>query len=320
MRLHSSASPFLNKEPWVVEEPYHSAMKKFMRLRHRLVPYLYTENYRAYSEGKPLVRPMYYDNPDNEGAYNVPGEYGFGDSLIVGAITRKADEKLRLSSVNMLIPEGRYVDILNGRVYQGGRIRKLHRDITKIPVLMKAGTILPLAPESSKNGTDIPVELELLVAAGAEGNYTLYEDDGNTTNYKDGSFVKTAFECSYDEKNCSMTVTVQPSKGDLSLIPKTRDYTITLLGTGEPRTIEAFGVKADSGITVTIENVLLSGNDHQKEVFDILERAYIEINKKDMIFNAVSSMSPVEFLDWLKTADVADILKDALMEVFEDSL
>ncbi|MBR1641016.1 MAG: DUF5110 domain-containing protein [Butyrivibrio sp.] len=320
MRLHSSASPFLNKEPWVIDEPYHSAMKKFMRLRHRLVPYLYTENYRAYSEGKPLIRPMYYDFSDNEESYNVPNEYGFGDALFVGAITKPLDDRLKLSFVNMIIPHGRYVDLLSGRVYNGGKKRKLYRDISRIPVLMAAGTILPLAPDSGENGCDCPDKLELIVAAGADGSYTLYEDDGCSTEYKNGRFATTAFECRFDGADGTIDIVIKPSEGDLSLIPAKRDYDITLLGAGDRRTLTVKGVKTSEGITVSFDNVSLTGNDHVKEVYGILERAEIEIVTKDKIYNAVSTMDADAFLKWLQQGDFSENLKDAITEVFEDIL
>ena len=318
MRLHSSASPFLNKEPWAIDEPYHGVMKKFMRLRHRLVPYLYTENYRAYKEGKPLVRPMYYDFSDNEESYNVPGEYGFGDALFVGAITRPLDDKLKLSFVNMIIPHGRYVDIFSGRVYSGGKKRKLYRDISAIPVLLPAGGILPLAPDSGENGCECSDKLELYVAAGADGHYTLYEDDGCSTDYKDGKFVTTTFECTFDAADGTVDVVIKPSQGDLSLIPAKRDYDITLIGAGPKRTLTVKGVKASEGITVSFDNVVLTGNDHVKEVFGILERAQIEIVTKDKIYNAVRTMDADAFLSWLHAEDFSEILKDAITEVFED--
>ncbi len=320
MRLHSSASPFLNKEPWVIDEPYHSVMKNFMRLRHRLVPYLYTENYRACAEGKPLIRPMYYDFSENEESYNVPCEYGFGDALFVGAITTPLDDKLKLSFVNAIIPQGRYVDLLSGRVYRGGKKRKLYRDISGIPVLVPAGGILPLAPDSAENGCDCPDKLEIIVAAGAGGSYTLYEDDGCSMDYTDGKYVTTTFECRYDEKAQTIDVAIKASEGDLSLIPGKRDYDITLIGAGERRTLSVKGVKSSEGTAVTFYNVVLSGNDHVKEVFDILERAEIEIVTKDKIYNAVSTKNTQEFLSWLRSADISENLKDAITEVFEDIL
>ncbi len=330
-RLHSSASPFLNKEPWVIEEPYHAVMQKFMRLRHRMIPYLYTENRRAYVEDKPLIRPMYYLCPDEEEAYSVPGEYGFGDKLIVGSVTEPLDEKLLLASVNMLIPEGRYVDILNGRVYSGGKKRKLYRDITEIPVLLPAGGILALASEKDTVASKNPEKIELVVAAGADGSYTLYEDDGVSMNYEKGMYAETDFECRYDEKSGSFSIKISPARGELSLIPDVRDYCIRIMGVERPAdpdsvydplkkmlTLCLENVKADEGAGLELKDVVLSGNDHHREVFNILERAYIDIISKDRIYNKLLSSDDEGFLKWLSGSDVSETLKDAISEVFED--
>ena len=220
----------------------------------------------------------------------------------------------------MIIPHGRYVDLLSGRVYNGGKKRKLYRDISQIPVLMPEGTILPLAPDSSENGCECPNKLDLYVAAGADGSYTLYEDDGCSTDYKNGKYVTTTFECRFDAGEGTIDVVIKPSEGDLSLIPAKRDYDITLLGAGERRTLTVKGVKAAEGITVSIDNVALTGNDHVKEVYGILERAQIEIVTKDKIYNAVRNMPPDQFLTWLRSEDFSENLKDAITEVFEDIL
>jgi alpha-glucosidase (family GH31 glycosyl hydrolase) len=331
MRLHSSCSPFLNKEPWVIEEPYHSAMQKFMRLRHQMVPYLYTENRRANVDDKPLIRPMYYLCPDEEDAYNVPGEYGFGESLVVGSITEPMDDKLRLAPVNMLIPEGRYVDVLNGRVYKGGKRRKLYRDISEIPVLLPAGGILPLASGKDTDAAANPKTIELVIAAGADGSYTLYEDDGSSMDFEKGSFAETSFTCSFDKENGDMNIKISPAEGELSLIPSTRDYVIKIMGIERPAdpdsvydplkkmlTLYLETVKADEGAGLELRGIKLAGNDHQKEVFNILERAYIGIRLKDIIYDALTSKDDWEFLRWLKGADASETLKDAIFEIYED--
>ena len=335
MRLHSTNSPFFNKEPWVIEEPYHSVMKKYMRLRHRLIPYLYTEGYRTYTEGKPLVRPMYYDNPDNEEAYNVGTEFGFGDQLIVGAITKPCYSDIRMAYSHMFIPKGRYVDIDNGRVYSGNKRRKLYRDINEIPVLMKAGGILPLSMEDRTNGTDNPEKLELIIAAGADGSYTMYEDDGKSMEYQKGAFCKTPIECIYDEKSGDVTVMIKPSEGDLTLIPNVRDIKITVMGVRVKDSSKAgkdvicvssrkalsfwlCGIDPQKGANAVISGIEMAENDHIKEVFNILERAWIENRVKDLVYNAVTSLTDEQFLKWLKGADISETLKDAITEVFED--
>ncbi len=320
MRLHSTSSAFFNKEPWTIEEPYHTVMQEFLRLRHRLVPYLYTENYRAYKEDKPLVRPMYYDNPDNADAYSVGSEYGYGEELLVGAITEPVDEGLKLGSVNMLIPEGRYADILTGRVYKGGKRRKLYRDINAIPVLMKEGGILPLAMDDRSNTTANPSEMEIVVVAGAGGKYELYEDDGVSMDFLGGKYATTLFEVSYSGDGLKFTV--NPVAGDLSLVPEKRDYTVKVLGAvsseGEEIVIELKDVDASKGSFAEVTGIKLVGNDHKAEVFKLLDRAWISNMVKDMVFDALGRMNDADFLTWLSGADVSETLKDAIEEIFED--
>ncbi len=320
MRLHSTSSPFFNKEPWTVEEPYHTVMQEFLRLRHRLVPYLYTENYRAYKEDKPLVRPMYYDNPDNADAYSVENEYGFGEQLIVGAITDPVDADLRLGYVNMLIPGGRYADIFTGMVYNGGKRRKLYRDINTIPVLLREGGILPLAGDDRSNTTANPTEMEIIVVAGADGRYELYEDDGSSMEYLDGRFATTCLEV--QSSGDDLKFIVSPAKGDLSLIPAIRNIKVHVLGAvsqkGEKIVMELRDVDVSKGSFAEVKNIRLCGNDHREEVFKLLDRAWISNNVKDMVYGAVSAMDDADFLAWLSGADVSEALKDAIEEIFED--
>ncbi len=304
MRLHSSSSAFVNKEPWVLGEPYHSIIAEFMRLRHRLIPYLYTENYRAYKEDRPLIRPMYYLLPDDERAYNVPCEYGFGENLIVGAITSPEDLELKQAAVNMVIPEGRWMDILNGRIYNGGRKRKLYRKLTEIPVLLKAGGILPLSMEDTQNGTANPSALRLCVGSGADGSYTLYEDDGITMEYRDGKFVETRFDVSYkksDSKDAAMDnsdeirISIQPAEGDLELIPEKRDYEIRIYGV----------MKTDKEISVKVQGTNTSDTEQAEN--NTVETCYDE--KRCILSIKVSDVV---------TREGCEVITDGIIEAEND--
>ncbi len=90
-RLHSTDNPFNGKEPWKYNKITQSVMEEFLRLRHKLVPYLYTMNRYASRDGQPLVRPMYWLEPEREETYHVPNEYYFGTELIAAPITDPAD-------------------------------------------------------------------------------------------------------------------------------------------------------------------------------------------------------------------------------------
>ncbi len=359
MRLHSSNSPFLNKEPWVIEEPYHSIICDYMRLRHRLLPYLYTESYRAYDEDKPLIRPMYYELPEDERAYNVHTEYGFGEELIVGSITRPMDKELQMSDVTMVLPEGRWFDIFSGRIYSGGQMRKLYRKLTNIPVLLREGGIVPMSLEDKKNGVENPKNLRLCIGTGKNGSYTMYEDDGISMEYKDGKYVKTKFSVTYinsDSENsifekgsdASLHVTIAGADGDKSLIPGIRNYEVCIYGVkktydfkalckssdGNERIIDRENISYDDdmhiltlkldevitaeGTEIDISGIVFAENDHKKQVFDIVEFAWIGIVTKDVINNALQSMNDDEFLKWVTESDISEKLKDAIREVYSD--
>ena len=90
-RLHSTDNPFNGKEPWKYNKITQSVMEEFLRLRHKMVPYLYTMNRYASRDGQPLVRPMYWLEPEREETYDVPNEYYFGTELIAAPITDPAD-------------------------------------------------------------------------------------------------------------------------------------------------------------------------------------------------------------------------------------
>ena len=106
MRLHSSSNPFNSKEPWRFNDIAEKIMKKYLQLRHRLIPYLYTMNRLASRDGQPLIRPMYYLDPGCDEAYMVPNEYYFGHGAHCRSITEPADKKL-LAARNQSLAAGR---------------------------------------------------------------------------------------------------------------------------------------------------------------------------------------------------------------------
>lgn len=332
MRLHSSSSAFFNKEPWNVSQPYRKIMGDFMRLRHRLIPYLYTMNYLSYSQGQMLVEPVYYRVGDDPEAYNMSNEYFFGSSLLVGAITEKQDDVLKLARVNMLIPEGRWMDIFNGRVYNGRQKRNLYRKVSEIPVLIPAGGIVPLAAGDGHNGVDNPKSLQILIGAGADGKFTLYEDDGISTGYKNGEGVTTGFAVR-TLADGTIEVSIDSSKGDTSLIPDKRDYEIVLYGVDaddeacltseveyDPKMhtvrMKVSEVSTKEEVKLTFNGLILAQNNYRDAAFDILENAWCDIIVKEKAYDAAKlSSDSSEFYRWLNESDLDASLADALKEV-----
>ena len=95
-------------------------MDDALRLRHELLPYLYTMNWRAAAEGRPLVEPMYWQSPENVTAYGVEHEFRFGTELIVAPIVTPSDRNAQLAKTDVWLPQGTWFDFFTGRRYEAG--------------------------------------------------------------------------------------------------------------------------------------------------------------------------------------------------------
>ena len=189
LRLHSSNNIFTTREPWTYSPETKGVMEDYMRLRHRLIPYLYTMNARSATDDEPLVQPIYWDYPDVDAAYKFKNQFRFGSQLLVAPITRTRDTTSHLASVQVWLPPKRYVDVFSGVVYDGNRELSLHRPLTGYPVLAPEGGIVPLdAAYRPENGAPNPTSFELLLVVGADGFFELIEDDGTGTRVGDGDF------------------------------------------------------------------------------------------------------------------------------------
>lgn len=217
-RLHSSNSDFMGKEPWKKCYAVQMVAENFLRLRHKLIPYLYTANYRTYKHGEPICMPMYYRYNCNE-AYEAKNQYIFGGQLIVSPITRPADKRLNLSYSDVWLPEGRWTDIFNGRVYQGGRWVRMFRDIDSIPALAPEGAIIPMYRNDRTNDLSLDQPLEIHIYRG-NNTYELYEDDGESTDFEKGKFAITTIRIEDDGRNLRLTVTPQKEQ---NILPERRE-------------------------------------------------------------------------------------------------
>ncbi len=239
MRLHSTKSEFMSKEPWAYGAEAERIMTDWLRLRHRLVPYLYTAAERTHRLGECLVRPMYYAWPDESVAYRVPNQYLFGQSLMVCPITEPVSPELGLAGVDAWLPEGYWMDLFSGQVYTGNRMIRLWRELNAYPVLAPAGAILPLSddPRADRN----PESLTLRVFAGADHEYILFEDDGESRN---SPAVRTRIALDWKKK--ALTIRAE---GEMALLPENRVWHVECIGlTDVPVTVngERVGTEYDA--------------------------------------------------------------------------
>ncbi len=228
--------------------------------------------------------------------------------------------------------------MFNGRISEGRGLRKSYRDLSEMPVLLKAGGIVPMAvlgrrdlacgekndsADNCKSGcsrrinyTGNPAALRVLVGGGADGEYTLYEDDGISMNFEKGAYATTKFKVHYDAEAKTTTFTVNPAVGDLSLIPENRSYEIEFYGIkADSVTIRLPEVPTATGCTVTLTNVELLENDYKQLVFEILDKAWIKMTDKDMVYGKLQNLDRSSFAKWLNAADISENLNSAINEV-----
>ena len=221
-RLHSSNSDFMGKEPWKRSYSANKVANEFLRLRHKLIPYLYTANYRTHTEGEPICMPMYYKYSWFD-TYKAKNQYIFGGQLLVAPITAPADKRLNLASVRVWLPEGRWTDIFCGRVYKGGGWVTMYRDIDTIPVLAPSGAIIPMYENDRTNDLSLDQPLEIHIWRG-DGEYVLYEDDGLTKAYRRGEYARTRF--SVRDEGGTLLVTAQVESDEHGILPAGRKVTL----------------------------------------------------------------------------------------------
>ena len=305
MRLHSSNSAFTGKEPWNYNAVSENIMKRYLKLRHEMIPYLYTMNYHASHDGQPLIRPMYYLEPEQPEAYEVPNEYYFGTELVVCPITEPTDKAAGTACVKAWIPEGKWYDIFSGLKYDGGRMLELYRSLEDIPVLAKEGAIIPLTDLTEyTNSVENPKELAVKIVPGKKNAFILMEDTGDTCEDKEENWAQTKLEWINENE-----FIIHPANGNLDVVPKRRTWKMEFYGIADVDNLEVtVGGKAieteriydekrhicqvnipatevTEQITISFsKGYLLRENNKPAEIFALLYQAKIEYEVKEKIY------------------------------------
>lgn len=342
MRIHSSDNPFFVKEPWKFNPFIGGIMKCFFRLRHQLVPYLYTMGYRFTKLGEPLIQPMYYRNPEEEEAYFVPNEYYFGTELIACPITKPMDKNVNMGVFKGWLPEGIYYDFFSGRRYLGNRRMDFYRDIADIPVFAKAGAIVPLVKEEEvQNSTQNPNDLEVRIFAGADGRFELFEDNSLNVQEADIRAVITEFRWEWGKDSRLVVVRNSDNSDPFDTIPDFRNYSFRFVGltdtehikaavNGEPVFVEKAYVDSDHVLGIEVNQIdtrkelsieigsvsMIEENNINEQVFNMLDQAQIDYDLKNIIFTIVSKHQVKDrILSELQTLHLEKHLMGALVEI-----
>lgn len=164
------------------------------RLRYRLMPYIYTYARITTQSGLPLVRALVLEYQDDPETYSVYGQYLLGKELLIAPLWSDS-----AFAREIYLPEGQWIDFWDSTKYQGRQTITYDAPITKAPILVKAGAIIPMAPDGQRYVDEKTGPLTIRVYPKGISSFTLYEDDGTTYDYEQGVYALTTFECIENE-------------------------------------------------------------------------------------------------------------------------
>lgn len=279
-RLHSTNNPFIDRTPWGFDLNTLEYARQAMQLRHRLIPLLYTANYRNASTGEPVILPMYYRWKD-EAAYQCPGQYTFCQDLLVAPVTSPIDPDTGFARKLVWLPEGDWFDLNTNEIFKGGFWYIIYAPLDRTPVFAPAGSIIPLNGDEPRNGVDLPSKFHVKVFPGKDSSYSIYEDAGEGQSYLDGDYCFTKISTHWDNKN--LHIIVDAADGTFaSFLPTKRSWQFEIVGINQPTEIKSPHVECDWVYSLETHTLLINCEPFPSD-------QSLELYVEGITFDAVSS-------------------------------
>lgn len=262
VKFGADKGKYYKREPWKWNMKTYSIVKKYLKLRNRLIPYIYTESYKNHRYGMPLITPIFYKNPALYDDNLYRNSYYFGTELFISPIVSKKDYVMDRSIHRLYLPDGVWYDFFTGKKFIGNKKYISFYSEKDYPVFAKAGAIIPLTSKEELNNVNNPKNMEIQVFPGRSNSYKLYEDDGITNNYKKGDYIITDIEYNYLPNNYN--IIIRPIEGRSGIIDDTRNYKVVFRNTKAPsdvlvylndKKIEAKTYALEKDFIVEVEDV-----------------------------------------------------------------
>ena len=210
--------------------------RKYLELRYRLMPYLYSAVRECTETGMPIVRAMWLHYPDDPVAVARGDQYLWGRDILVAPVVEKGATNRRV-----YLPRGRWHDFWTNAAVEGEREVDRAVDLETIPLYVRAGAILPMGPLRQYTGEPVDGPLTLTVYPGADGAFDLYEDDGSTFEYRSGEWMGLAMR--WNDANRRLSLALTP--GSRMRPPLQRRIDVRLAGSSAVRTVTFSGSSVD---------------------------------------------------------------------------
>jgi oligosaccharide 4-alpha-D-glucosyltransferase len=231
LRPHGSGIP---SEPVFWSEKTQDIVRKYMELRYKLLPYNYTMAWQNATKGIPLMRPLFYSFPNDTTVLNISDEYMWGDHLLVGAVTVKGQTSKRI-----YLPEGTWYDFHTGKKYNGKQWIEYPLSINDLPLLAKAGSLIPMTKPVSSTEYYKSDEFTIRYYPQGISIYTQYEDDGLDNHaLRDRQFEKISYQGINGEKEISIRIS---KIGSWKGMPLSRKIVFEILRKAAPASVTING-------------------------------------------------------------------------------
>lgn len=220
MRSHGTNTPreifmFGEREYWAFD-----AQEKMINLRYRLLPYIYSTSWKVTSNGESLMRALFSDFPEDKKVIDIGDEYMFGKSILVAPVTSEVRRR------SLYLPEGgQWVDFWTGEKLEGGQEISREAPIDIIPLYVKAGSIIPVGPSVQFATEKSWDDLQVRIYPGADGEFTLYEDENDNYNYEKGKY--TTVRMTWSDKDRKLTI--HPRMGSYDGMLQHRNFRVVVV-------------------------------------------------------------------------------------------
>ena len=216
--------------------PFYDAIAKFIRMRYQMIPYIYSLAAQVTLNGTPMLRAVGLDFPEDVKSHDLVDEFFFGSSLLVCPVTKpmyynKNSQPIAgaKKSREVYLPErANWFDFWTNEVHAGGQTITADAPLDKIPLFIKAGTILPIGPQVQYAMQASEKSLQIHVYPGADGSFNFYEDEGDNYNYENGQSSKIVFNWNDTTK----ILTIGNREGSFNGMQPDREFEIILVKDG----------------------------------------------------------------------------------------
>jgi len=225
-----------------VNHPAYKTMFEYNRLRYKLMPYIYSLAGQAWLNDYTIMRGLTMDFSGDTAVFDIADQYMFGPSLMVNPVT---EYKARSRSVYFPAAYGWY-DLHSGKHFAGGTVAEAEAPYEYMPVFVREGSVIPFGPDLQYTSEKSADPLTLWVYTGADGNFTLYEDEGENYNYAEGAYSLIQFSWNEEEQ----TLTIGAREGEFPGMLMERTINVVTVSLKKPVGLD-FGRKPDKSVTYT---------------------------------------------------------------------